>query len=190
MNAPFLTHCGVAAPFLFDNVDTDQIIPSREMKSVSKTGLSGGLFAGQRYISAREKNPDFVLNQDAYSEATILLSGHNFGCGSSREHAVWALKEYGFRAVIAESFGEIFYNNCVRNGILPVQLPKDIIVGLPRDVRIDLIAQTVNGHRFDIPDGDKAMLLGGLDPIAMTLEDDAVITAHFERDKVARPWLY
>lgn len=190
MNAPFSTHDGIAAPFLFDNVDTDQIIPSREMKSVSKTGLAGGLFAGQRYISGRIENPDFILNQPEYRDATILVSGKNFGCGSSREHAVWALKEYGFRVVIAESFGEIFYNNCVRNGILPIQLSKDVIAGLKRGVRIDLTAQTVDAKKFEIAEGDKAMLVGGLDPIAMTLEDEDVISAHFARDARARPWLY
>lgn len=190
MNVPFLKHDGIAAPFIFDNVDTDQIIPSREMKSVSKTGLSGGLFAGQRYTSDRIENSKFVLNQPEYRNATILLSGKNFGCGSSREHAVWALKEYGFKAIIAESFGEIFYNNCVRNGILPIQVAKEKISNLGRDVSIDLTAQTVDEIRFDIPEGDKAMLIGGLDPIAMTLEDEDVISAHFKRDALTRPWLY
>jgi len=190
MNTPFTTHKGVAAPFIRDNVDTDQIIPSREMKSVSKTGLSEGMFAGQRYLEGRTPNPDFVLNQDAYKDATILLSGQNFGCGSSREHAVWALKEYGFRAVIAISFGEIFYNNCVRNGILPVQLSGEDIASLDRKVTIDLQAQTVDGISFDIPEGDKAMLIGGLDPIAMTLQHQDDIEAHVARDKASRPWVY
>jgi len=190
MNAPFTKYVGIAAPLIRDNIDTDQIIPSREMKSVSKTGLSGGMFAGQRYISDRQINPDFVLNTPEYKDATILLSGKNFGCGSSREHAVWALKEYGFRAIIAESFGEIFYNNCVRNGILPIQMSGGIIAKLGRNVRIDLENQTVNDNVFDIPKGDKNMLLRGLDPIAMTLKDKAVIDAHFAKDVKDRPWIY
>ena len=135
---PFTLHTGIAAPLLRDNVDTDQIIPSREMKSVTKTGLGKGLFAGQRYLPNGLPNPDFVLNQADYKAATILLSGKNFGCGSSREHAVWALKEYGFRAVIAESFGEIFYNNCIRNGILCVQMSKAKIVNLAHHLEIHL----------------------------------------------------
>lgn len=190
MNTPFLIHTGIAAPFIRDNIDTDQIIPSREMKSVSKTGLSGGLFAGQRYLNGRTINPEFVLNQTDFKEATILLSGKNFGCGSSREHAVWALKEYGFQAIIAESFGEIFYNNCIRNGILAIQLSSDQIKGFERELFIDLAAQTVNNVHFEIPIGDKNMLLRGLDPIAMTLEDDAYITAHFKKDADKRPWVY
>ncbi|RKQ71958.1 3-isopropylmalate dehydratase small subunit [Litorimonas taeanensis] len=190
MNAPFIIHTGVAAPFIRDNVDTDQIIPSREMKSVYKTGLKDGLFAGQRYIKDRIPNPDFILNQQGYEAASILLSGQNFGCGSSREHAVWALKEYGFRAVVAESFGEIFYNNCVRNGILPIQLSAEHIYKLPKTLTIDLQGQTVNGVSFDIPEGDKAMLVGGLDPIAMTLQKQAEIDAFIAQDKVNRPWAY
>jgi len=187
---PFIKHTGIAVPLFRDNIDTDQIIPSREMKSVSKTGLSGGMFAGQRYITGRTPNPDFVLNRPEYQNATILLSGANFGCGSSREHAVWALKEYGFRAIIAQSFGEIFYNNCVRNGILPVQLSADAIDTLGREVRIDLAAQKVDAHPFDIAKGDKYMLLNGLDPIALTLKHEDDIVAYFSGDADRRPWLY
>ncbi|MGJ8563018.1 MAG: 3-isopropylmalate dehydratase small subunit [Alphaproteobacteria bacterium] len=187
---PFTIHAGIAAPMLRNNIDTDQIIPSREMKTVSKTGLKGGLFAGQRYGDGRMPSPDFVLNKDEFKNATILLSGQNFGCGSSREHAVWALKEYGFRAIIAESFGEIFYNNCVRNGILCVQLTAQKISGLPQNVIIDLERQTINGIAFTIPDGDKAMLIGGLDPIALTLQNQTDIEAHVAKDKRQRPWVY
>ena len=189
-NQPFNIHIGIAAPLIRDNIDTDQIIPSREMKSVSKTGLSGGMFAGERYISGRELNPDFVLNKTEYLDATILLSGQNFGCGSSREHAVWALKEYGFRAIIAQSFGEIFYNNCVRNGILPIVLAAELITKLPREVTIDLPAQTVAEFKFDMPEGDKKMLIDGLDMIAQTLEHEADISAFLDSDKVKRPWIY
>ncbi len=187
---PFTTHTGIAAPLLRDNIDTDQIIPSREMKTVSKTGLAVGMFAGQRYLGDRIPNPDFVLNQPGYAGADILLSGKNFGCGSSREHAVWALKEYGFRAVIAESFGEIFYNNCVRNGILCVVLNKAEIASLGKEVMIDLPAQTINGISFQIGEGDKDMLVLGLDPIALTLRDKDEIDAFFARDQVVRPWVH
>jgi len=186
----FTTHTGTAAPLIRDNIDTDQIIPSREMKSVSKTGLSDGMFAGQRYLNDRVENPDFVLNKEIYRGATILLSGKNFGCGSSREHAAWALKEYGFRAIIAESFGEIFYNNCVRNGILCVQLEGAVIAELGDIVTIDLPNQRVDETFFDIPAGDKKMLVEGLDGIGLTLQNDAEISAYFERDKIARPWAY
>ena len=187
---PFSIHKGIAAPLIHDNIDTDQIIPSCEMTSVSKTGLREGLFAGQRYTSGRVENPNFILNQEFYRNATILLSGKNFGCGSSREHAVWALKEYGFRIIIAESFGEIFYNNCVRNGILCVEMDPIIIDTLGDELTVNLIAQTVDGVRFMIPMSDKHMLLNGLDPIALTLEDEIEISAYFERDKKDRPWAY
>ena len=185
---PFIIHSGIAAPLILDNVDTDQIIPSREMKTVSKSGLGDGLFAGQRYIAGREPNPDFVLNRPDFRGATILLSGENFGCGSSREHAVWALGDCGFRAIIAESFGEIFYNNCVRNGILPVQLSQENIAGLHRMVTINLPEQTVNNIAFDICEGDKAMLVGGLDIIGLTLQNEAEIDAFETRNAKRRPW--
>ena len=187
---PLTIHKGTGARLIRDNIDTDQIIPSREMKSVSKTGLSEGLFAGQRYSERRVENPDFILNRDKYREATILLSGKNFGCGSSREHAVWALKEYGFRVIIAESFGEIFYNNCVRNGVLCVEMDPIIIDNLGDELTVNLMEQTVNGVGFKIPKSDKHMLLNGLDPIALTLEDETEIFAYFERDKIDRPWVY
>ena len=189
-NNPFTQHTGIAAPLLENNIDTDQIIPSREMTSVSKTGLTDGLFAGQRYIESRTPNPDFMLNQPEYAGATILLSGQNFGCGSSREHAVWALKEYGFRAVIAESFGEIFYMNCIRNGILPISLSADAIKQLPREITIDLEAQTVGAISFEINQADKKMLLKGLDAIALTLEHKGDIEAFLVADKKQRPWIY
>jgi len=189
-NQPFTIHTGIAALLKGDNIDTDQIIPSREMKSVSKTGLADGMFAGQRYIEGRVPNPGFVLNKPDYLGATILLSGKNFGCGSSREHAVWALKEYGIRAIIAESFGEIFFNNCVRNGILPIVMDVDEIAALSKEIKIDLPNQTAGNFVFEISEGDKSMLIGGLDAIALTLEHEADITAFWEKDKVARPWIY
>jgi 3-isopropylmalate/(R)-2-methylmalate dehydratase small subunit len=191
----------VAVPLMRDNVDTDQIIPSREMRTVSRVGLADGLFAGWRYVDAESRAPDgdFILNAPAYKDACILLAGANFGCGSSREHAVWALKEYGFRAIIAESFGEIFYNNCIRNGLLPVSLPRGEIAriaeAMPAPVRIDLVGQLVSGLvaetlSFRIEPFARRMLLEGRDPIDLTLESAAEITAWLEHDRGRRPWLY
>lgn len=185
---PFTIHTGTAARLTGDNIDTDQIIPSREMKTVSKTGLADGLFAGQRYLEGRTPDPDFILNQTGYDNTTILIAGKNFGCGSSREHAVWALKDFGIRAVIAESFGEIFYNNCVRNGILPIQLAN--ISGLGRTVSINLPDQTVDDQSFDIAEGDKRMLIKGQDVIALTLEHEDEIAAWIEEDRRERSWAY
>lgn len=203
---PFTTHQGIAAPLLRINVDTDAIIPSREMKTVGKRGLADGLFAGWRYSSpqGREPNPDFVLNQPQYRGATILLSGANFGCGSSREHAVWALAEYGMRCVIAPSFGSIFFNNCVRNGLLPVVLDEGTVQTLAEQVQaapagaqlqIDLRAKTVtapNGsqHAFDLQDLHRTMLLEGLDPIGLTLRESDGIQDFIAQDRSQRPWVY
>ncbi|NBW89244.1 MAG: 3-isopropylmalate dehydratase small subunit [Gammaproteobacteria bacterium] len=195
----------VAAPIVRANVDTDIIIPSREMKSVSKTGLADGLFAGWRYtaIGGREPNPDFVLNQAAYAGSRIILGGENFGCGSSREHAVWALHEYGFRAVIAPSFSPIFFGNCVRNGLAPVRLSLDAVQAIAawvavdpagRPVTIDLPAQRVRAggseYAFDIDPESRDMLIEGLDAIDLTLKQRAAISAFHERDRHARPWIY
>lgn len=197
---------GVAAPLLRANVDTDAIIPSREMRSVSKSGLADGLFAGWRYdrIGGREPNPDFVLNQPAHAGTQILLSGENFGCGSSREHAVWALAEYGIHAIIAPSFSPIFYMNCVRNGVLPVRLPAESIAGLAasvqpdpqsRCVTIDLVRRIVRGpggevHEFEIEPESREMLLEGLDAIDLTLKQRDAIEAFTARDREQRPWIY
>ncbi len=196
---------GVAAPILRINVDTDAIIPSREMKLVSKRGLGQGLFAGWRYTEqgGREPNPDFVLNKPEYAQTSIILSGTNFGCGSSREHAVWALSEYGIRVVIAPTFGTIFYNNCTRNGILPIVLADDIVQALAAEVgldpelnrlQIDLPKQTVTSvsgdvYHFDIEVAPKTMLVEGLDPIALTLKSAAAVD-EFEVQYLQRmPWL-
>ncbi|WP_150292675.1 3-isopropylmalate dehydratase small subunit [Sphingobium estronivorans] len=197
---PFTTLTAVAAPLIRDNIDTDAIIPSREMKSTGKTGLADGLFAPWRYLtpSARDPDPQFVLNQTAFAKAEILLGGRNFGCGSSREHAVWALAEYGIRAVIAPSFAPIFAGNCTRNGIVPVVLNDDAIAAIGNDggpVTIDLAAQTVavrDGSQwlFEIGAEAKAMLFEGLDPIELTLKNRADIAAFQTADKVARPWIY
>lgn len=190
---------GIAAPLLQPNIDTDQIIPSREIKSVGKIGLADGLFAGWRYLApgSREPNPDFVFNWPGFAHAPILLGGDNFGCGSSREHAVWALHEYGVRAVIAPSFAPIFRGNCVRNGVIPVVLPLPAIEALARengDMTVDLLAQTVGRgaliHDFDIDPAAKMMLAEGLDAIDLTFKHRAAITAFQARDGGARPWVY
>ena len=190
---PFTPLTSIAAPLIRDNIDTDTIIPSREMKTTGKTGLADGLFAPWRYLDAttRTPNPDFVLNDPDYAEAQILLGGANFGCGSSREHAVWALAEYGIRCVIAESFAPIFRNNCVRNGLLPVVLDKAVIAVLcGQVVTVDLAAQRADGHHFDIDSEAKTMLLEGLDVIDLTLKYNEVIAAWQAADHLKRPWVY
>ena len=187
-------------PLIRDNIDTDQIIPSREMKSTGKTGLADGLFAGWRYteIGGRDPDPDFVMNDPYFSDSRIILGGKNFGSGSSREHAVWALAEYGFRAVIAPSFAPIFAGNCVRNGILPVVLDSEAIAtieqaGLP--VTIDLPEQKVSIEQspswtFAIDEEAKAMLLDGLDAIDLSLKMADDIAAWQKADQTIRPWIY
>lgn len=202
----FTEHTGVAVPLLRVNIDTDAIIPSREMKRVSKCGLSDGLFAGWRYRAAgsRDLNPEFVLNQAEYQGASIILSGNNFGCGSSREHAVWALKEFGIRAIIASGFGSIFYGNCIRNGLLPIVLPDKVVHNLAeqvsldpqrRRVKIDLrrklvLAPDDSSFKFSIGDSQQQMLLEGLDPIALTLQLDDKIQSFQEEYRRLRPWLF
>lgn len=196
----------IAAPLMHINIDTDVIIPSREMKRVSKVGLSDGMFANWRYTEpgGREENPDFVLNREPYRQARILLSGDNFGCGSSREHAVWALAEWGIRAIITPGFGNIFYGNCVRNGILPVVLGNETLQDLVRQVeadpannriKVDLSTCTVTAPdgtttSFDIAPADQDMLLEGLDGIAVTMKRDDEILAFQGRDRLKRPWIY
>jgi len=196
---PLTVFTGKHVAIIRDNIDTDQIIPSREMKSVSKFGLSEGMFAGQRYTEpgGRIPNPDFVLNTPGNDKAAILLSGKNFGCGSSREHAVWALHEYGFRVIVAQSFGEIFYNNCVKNGILPIQLNAESIAVLSKsdgELTIDLPAQKISNETesfgFEISAGDKRLLVEGLDDIAVTETHSDDIDAFFSHDSNVRSWAY
>jgi 3-isopropylmalate/(R)-2-methylmalate dehydratase small subunit len=203
---PFTKLTGVAVPLLLPNIDTDAIIPSREMKRVSKIGLAEGLFAGWRYteVGGRTPDPGFVLNDPAYRCASILLAGENFGCGSSREHAVWALAEYGFRAILAASFSPIFQNNCTRNGVLAACIAAEAVEALaaavapnPQDrpIAIDLPAQTVtspHGVRieFEIGAEAKEMLIQGLDVIALTLKSVAEIAAFRTADRTRRPWAY
>lgn len=202
---PLVRITAVAAPLLRDNVDTDAIIPSREMRTVSKTGLADGLFAGWRYteVGGRTPEPGFVLNQPAYAAARILLGGRNFGCGSSREHAVWALREYGFRAILAPSFSPIFQNNCVRNGVAPVELPLATIERMAAWVAADPPARpvTVDLERLIVSCGEmtegftlgaepREMLMLGLDAIELTLRKGESIGAFQARDRLRRPWAY
>ena len=194
---PFTKLASVAVPLLRDNVDTDAIIPSREMKSTGRTGLADGLFAPWRYTDAVARTPDpaFPLNQPQANGAQILLGGANFGCGSSREHAVWALVEYGIRCVIAESFAPIFRGNCIRNGILPVTLDRAVVDSLGwQTVDVDLMTQTVTAdgkpHAFTIEEEPRQMLLEGLDAIALTLKSLPEIDAWTAADRARRPWIY
>ena len=185
------------------NVDTDAIIPSREMKRVSREGLGEGLFANWRYtnLATREEAPDFVLNRARYRDARILISGDNFGCGSSREHAVWALADWGIGAIIAPSFGEIFRANCAQNGIVAVVLPEEQVDAIGaqagrRELRltVDLRVCEVQGFGdralpFSMKPRDREMILKGLDPIALTLSEHAEAIEAFEQsDRTARPW--
>ena len=200
----FVELTAIAAPILRINIDTDAIIPSREMKRVSKQGLGEGLFAGWRYKEpgGRDENADFILNQSPYRDAQILLSGANFGCGSSREHAVWALAEWGIRAIIAPSFGAIFYGNCVRNGILPITLPDRLVrdlMPLAKDglaLTIDLENQKVitsknEAFGFDIPPERKLALINGWDETAQILNQKADDIDDFEAwQRQDQPWLY
>ena len=188
---------GIAAAIMTNNVDTDTIIPSREMRSTGRTGLADGMFAPWRYsdVDARVPNPDFALNQPEYANAQIIAGGKNFGCGSSREHAVWALAEYGIKAIIAESFAPIFQNNCVRNFLLPVALPRDQVEACAgKIVTIDLAAQQVHCdnviHTFSIDPEAKQMLADGLDAIDLTLTQASAIDTWLATDKTTRPWVY
>ncbi len=198
---PFTQLTAIAAPLLRDNVDTDAIIPSREMKTVGKTGLADGLFAGWRYtaIGSRDPDPDFVLNRPENADAHFLLAGANFGCGSSREHAAWALAEYGFRAIIAASFNPIFHGNCVRNGIVPVILSEEAIgsltAAMPAAITVsvetmEVTAPTGTIAAFTLPDDAREALILGLDPIGQTLLQRGRIEAFLDEDRARRGWIY
>lgn len=198
----FQIHTGRAIVLDKDNVNTDEIIPSQEIKQVSKSKLADGLFANKRYLAAhgqRVPNPDFVLNQPQARSATVLISGANFGCGSSREHAVWALRDYGFRVILASSFATIFFDNCIANGLLPVTLKADEVRGLAekskdQDVMVNLLSlQVCCGDlefSFSLPPSKRELLLKGLSPIDLTLQDGKAIDAFISDDRIARPWLY
>ena len=199
---PFTTLTGVAAPLPMINVDTDMIIPKDYLKTVKRTGLGSGLFAEMRYNDDGSDNPDFVLNKLAYKSAAILIAGDNFGCGSSREHAPWALLDHGIRCVISTSFADIFYNNCFKNGILPVvvtpeeldKLMDDASRGANATLTVDLESQEIRGPdggiiHFDIDQFKRHCLLNGLDDIGLTMEKADKIDAYEEKAAVARPWV-
>jgi 3-isopropylmalate/(R)-2-methylmalate dehydratase small subunit len=199
----FTTLTGIVAPLDRVNVDTDQIIPKQYLKTIKRTGLREGLFSDWRYASDGNPQDGFVLNQPRYAGASILLARDNFGCGSSREHAPWALLDYGFRCVIAPSFADIFFNNCFKNGMLPVVLTNAEVDQLFTEVEpqpgyqlsVDLAAQTVTtpdgtSFHFDVDPFRKDCLLNGLDEIGLTLQNEADITAYEQRRKNEAPWLF
>jgi 3-isopropylmalate/(R)-2-methylmalate dehydratase small subunit len=198
----FTTLTGVAAPLQMINVDTDMIIPKQFLKTIERTGLGKLLFYELRYNEQGKPKPDFVLNQPAYRKAQILVTGENFGCGSSREHAPWALLDFGIRCVIATSFADIFYNNCFKNGILPItvlpeQLEKlfdDASRGANATLTIDLEKQEIRGPdggviTFEIDPFRKRCLLNGLDDIGLTMQKESAIKAFEEKAAAARPWV-
>jgi 3-isopropylmalate/(R)-2-methylmalate dehydratase small subunit len=198
----FTTLTGVAAPLDIMNVDTDMIIPKQYLKTIKRTGLGKGLFAEMRFKDDGTENPDFVLNKPAYRNAQILVAGDNFGCGSSREHAPWALLDFGIRAVISTSFADIFYNNCFNNGILPIVVSPEDLEKLMDDARrganatltIDLEEQTIRGPdggvvTFSIDPARKEKLLKGLDDIGVTMERTTAIASFEERARAERPWV-
>jgi 3-isopropylmalate/(R)-2-methylmalate dehydratase small subunit len=185
----------VAVPMLHDDIDTDIIIPSREIRSVTKSGLSDGLFAGWRYGPDRHPRPEFVLNRPEYAGAQILLAGANFGCGSSREQAVWALAEYGFRVIVAPSFNPIFRRNCIRNFILPAQADPAPIAAIAGPLVVDLPARTIcaptgDCWNFSIDDAAADSLASGMDEIDRTILAKSEIAAWRRADREARPWAY
>jgi 3-isopropylmalate/(R)-2-methylmalate dehydratase small subunit len=208
----FTTLTGLAAPLDRANIDTDAVIPKQFLKSIKRSGFGPNLFDSWRYLdtgepgmdnSTRPLNEDFILNKTRFQGAQVLLARENFGCGSSREHAPWALLDYGFRVVIAPSFGDIFYNNSLKNGLLPIRLPKAAMDKLFDEtmandgyrVTIDLQAQAVitpSGERFafDIEPFSKHCLLNGLDEIGLTLQHAGAIRAFEGRHKAAQPWLF
>jgi 3-isopropylmalate/(R)-2-methylmalate dehydratase small subunit len=197
----FTTLTGIAAPMPLVNIDTDMIIPKQFLKTIQRSGLGKNLFDEMRYTQDGQEIPDFVLNQPAYRSAQILVAGDNFGCGSSREHAPWALLDFGIRCVISTSFADIFYNNCFKNGILPIVLPQDQVDMLMADakkganarVTVDLAAQTVTSSdgqsfAFEVDPFRKHCLLNGLDDIGLTLEKAAAIDTFEKKVATLRPW--
>ena len=198
----FTTLEGVAAPLKIINVDTDMIIPKQYLKTIKRTGLGTGLFSEQRYKDDGSENPDFILNKPAYRHARILVAGDNFGCGSSREHAPWALLDFGIRCVISTSFGDIFYNNCFKNGVLPIKVSPEELEKLFEDadrgsnatLTVDLEAQEIRGPdggtiKFDIDAFRKHCLLNGLDDIGLTMVKEKAIGQFETTVSAARPWL-
>ncbi|MEO6300566.1 MAG: 3-isopropylmalate dehydratase small subunit [Paracoccaceae bacterium] len=197
----FTTLTGIAAPMPLVNIDTDMIIPKQFLKTIARTGLGKNLFDEMRYNLDGSEIPDFVLNQPAYRHAELIIAGDNFGCGSSREHAPWALLDFGIRCVISTSFADIFYNNCFKNGILPIALPQEVVDILMADARkganarqsVDLAAQTVTTSdgqvfTFEVDAHRKHCLINGLDDIALTLEKVTAIDKFESRAAALRPW--
>ena len=193
---------GVAAPMPIVNIDTDMIIPKDYLKTIKRTGLGTGLFSEMRYNEDGTENPDFVLNKPAYRNAEIIVAGDNFGCGSSREHAPWAIKDFGIKCVISTSFADIFFNNCFKNGILPITLPQEQIDVLMKDAEkgsnarldIDLENQTVTtsegeSFSFEVDPFRKHCLLEGLDDIGLTMEKAGAIDSFEAQAGQARPWV-
>ncbi len=199
----FTTLTGVAAAMNIRNIDTDMIIPKQFLKTIKRTGLGKNLFFEMRYDDAGNEIGDFVLNQASYRNASILVSGDNFGCGSSREHAPWALADFGIRCVISTSFADIFFNNCFKNGILPIRLPSEDVDKLMDDasrganatLTVDLENQTIKGPdggeiSFDVDPFRKHCLLNGLDDIGLTMQRQDKIASYEENQKLSQPWLY
>ena len=199
----FITLEGVAAPLPMINVDTDMIIPKQYLKTIKRTGLGKNLFDEMRYDMQGKELPDFVLNKDPYRHAQILIAGKNFGCGSSREHAPWSLNDFGIRCIIAPSFADIFFNNCFKNGMLPIVLPQDQVDMLMKDastpgqevLKIDLPSQTItrrNGEiiSFAVDEFRKSCLLEGLDDIGLTLQKSDAIKQFEARQQTQAPWLW
>jgi 3-isopropylmalate/(R)-2-methylmalate dehydratase small subunit len=200
---PFTTLTGIAAPLPIPNVDTDKIIPARFLKTIKRSGLGKNLFDAMRYRPDGSENPDFILNREPYRRAEILIGGPNFGCGSSREHAPWALLDFGIRCVIAPDFADIFHNNCFKNGILPIRLPQEICDRLMEDatlganarLTVELERQVVvrpNGEeiRFEIDPFRKHCLLHGLDDIGQTMAHAPKIDAYEAKRRAAEPWAF
>lgn len=198
----FTTLTGIAAPMPLVNIDTDMIIPKQFLKTIHRSGLGKNLFDEMRYFPDGTENPDFVLNKPAWRDAQIIVAGDNFGCGSSREHAPWALLDYGIRCVISTSFADIFYNNCFKNGILPIVLPQEAVEALMKDadnganarLTVDLEAQTVSApggevYPFEMDPHRKHCLLNGLDDIGLTMEKAPAIEAYEARIAQSQPWV-
>ena len=198
----FVNLSGIAAPMPLINIDTDMIIPKVFLKTIKRSGLGVNLFDEMRYDDNRNEKPDFVLNKPQYRNAEIIVAGDNFGCGSSREHAPWAIKDFGIRCVISSSFADIFYNNCFKNGILPIILPKRQVDLLMKDAEkgsnarfeIDLVAQTVTSSEglviaFEVDDFKKHCLLNGLDDISLSLEKLAFIENYEKKLAESHTWI-
>ncbi len=193
---------GVAAPMPEINIDTDRIIPKNYLKTIKRTGLGTALFAEMRYDDKGKENPDFILNKPAYRASEIIVAGDNFGCGSSREHAPWALLDYGIRCVISTSFADIFFNNCFKNGILPIKLPQEDVDKLMKDAEnganakltVDLEKQEIHRPdggviKFDIDPFRKHCLLNGLDDVGLTLQHEKQISDYEQKLSADKPWL-